>query len=77
MLPGACRMPGIAIDVLLCSLLVMSCIASLRALRDAAPYVRALARSLRAGFVAADAHSKIEAELAEYVVKTRRRGGVF
>ena len=67
-------MPGIVISVVLCSLLILSCIASIRALREAAPYVRALAKSVRAGFVAADAHSRIEAELAEYKVKTRRSG---
>jgi hypothetical protein len=70
-------MPAIVISVVLCSLLVMSCIASIRAFLDAAPYVRALARSVRAGFVAADAHSKIEAELAEYVRKTRSRRGIL
>jgi chromate transport protein ChrA len=69
-------MPGIVISVVLCSLLIMSILASIRALLDAVPYVRALARSLRAGFAAADAHAKIGDEVAKYKMRTRR-GGIF
>ena len=57
-------------------MLIMSILASIRALLDAVPYVRALARSLRAGFAAADAHAKIGDEVAKYKMRTRR-GGIF
>lgn len=67
-------MPGIVISAALCVLLVMSILASIRALLDTTPYLRALARSLRAGFAAADAHGKIEREVAEHKRRTRRGG---
>lgn len=67
-------MPAVVISVVLCSLLVLSCIAAVRAIRDAIPYIHALARSVRAGFKAADEHSKVEKHRADYIAKARRGG---
>jgi hypothetical protein len=67
-------MPGIVISIALCGLLIMSILAFIRALLDTVPYLRALARSLRAGFAAADAHGKIEDEVAKHKLRTRRGG---
>jgi hypothetical protein len=69
-------MPGIVISVALCGLLIMSILAFIRALLDTTPYLRALARSLRAGFAAADEHGKIEREVAEHKRRMRRVGRV-
>lgn len=70
-------MPAIMVSAVLGVLLLGSCIALIRSLRDAICYLRVLTRSMRAGFAAAHSHAIVEGEAATYSVKVRRRSRIF